>query len=213
MILWVYISWSQERHPSREKVWHKELKTSRVLSCPCSLLFSNASSVSRHGNKHRIVQCNYGQCLGGWIRLVGEDWLMKRVMLVFPPCSAPTGTSATLEMENNALDVLVSPSFDFLLWWSWWWWVQILGKPVAPETFMAIYIYEFFSMWFIPGRKYSTLFYPFGPCCLSILYIIVCICQLQTLHPFFPHPLSLGNCESVLCLRVCFIDRFLCVLF
>ena len=78
---------------------------------------------------------------------------------------------------------------------------------------MAIYIYVFFSMWFIPGRKYSTLFYPFGPCCLSILYIIVCICQLQTLHPFFPHPLSLGNCESVLCLRVCFIDRFLCVLF
>ena len=123
---------------------------------------------------------------------------MKRLMLVFPPHSALTGTSTTLEMENNAFDVLVSPSFDFLLWQSWRWWVQILGKPVAPETFTAMYIHIFFSMWFIPGHKYSSLCYPVGPCCLSILYITVCICQPQTLNPFFPHPLALGNCKSVL---------------
>ena len=35
--------------------------------------------------------------------------------------------------------------------------------------------------------KYSSLCYTVGPCCLSILYIIDCICYFQICNPSLPH--------------------------
>ena len=46
--------------------------------------------------------------------------------------------------------------------------------------------------------KYSSLCYTVGPCCLSILNVIVCIYQSQTPSPFLS--LFLGNHKSDLCL-------------
>ena len=34
---------------------------------------------------------------------------------------------------------------------------------------------------------YSPLCYTVGPCCLCILYVMVCICQPQTPNLSFPH--------------------------
>ena len=43
--------------------------------------------------------------------------------------------------------------------------------------------------------EYSSLYYILGPCCLSILYIIVCLCQSYTPSPSPP------NRRAFLCLQ------------
>ena len=52
--------------------------------------------------------------------------------------------------------------------------------------------------------EYSSLCYTVGPCCLSILYIVVCICQSKTPNLYFPLPFPFSNhkfvfyvCESI----------------
>ena len=62
-----------------------------------------------------------------------------------------------------------------------------------------IYIYIYFFFFFqilLPYRllqsiEYSSLCYPAGPCWLSILYIVVYICQSQTSN-ILPFPLPFG---------------------
>ena len=54
-----------------------------------------------------------------------------------------------------------------------------------------------------------------GPCCLSILYVIVCICRSQTPSPSLhlsPYPLANTSLFSI---AVCFssVDMFICVVF
>ena len=46
--------------------------------------------------------------------------------------------------------------------------------------------------------EYSSLCYTVGPYCLSTLYIIVYSVSPQTLTPFLPQPLQLGNHKFVL---------------
>ena len=41
--------------------------------------------------------------------------------------------------------------------------------------------------------EHRSLCYTVVPCCLSILYILVCICLSQTPNPSFPYPLPLGT--------------------
>ena len=52
-------------------------------------------------------------------------------------------------------------------------------------------MYILFQIFFHYGLSqnivYSSLCYTLGPCCLSILYIIVCICPSQTPNPSLPH--------------------------
>ena len=86
-------------------------------------------------------------------------------------------------------------------------------------------IYILFHYGLSQDIQYSSLCYTVGPCCLSILYIIVCyhICyysllsanpKLQIHHsPTFPPPWQPQVCS--LCLWVCFsfIDKFICVIF
>ena len=63
---------------------------------------------------------------------------------------------------------------------------------------LYIYIYILFQILFHYGLlqdiQYSSLCYTVGPCCLTILYIMVCICSPQTPNPSLPHclPLSLS---------------------
>ena len=43
-----------------------------------------------------------------------------------------------------------------------------------------------FHYWLLRDIEYSSLCYTVGPCCLSILYIVVCICLSQTPNLFLP---------------------------
>ena len=64
--------------------------------------------------------------------------------------------------------------------------------------------------------EYNSLSYIVGPCCLSILYVTVCICWAQTPNPslLLPLPLHSGQPQVCsLCLWVCFIDMFICITF
>ena len=67
--------------------------------------------------------------------------------------------------------------------------------PGSPEI-IYIYIYFFFFQILLPYRllqsiEYSSLCYPEGPCWLSVLYIVVYICQSQTSN-ILPFPLPFG---------------------
>ena len=70
------------------------------------------------------------------------------------------------------------------------------------STASQLYIYAYLSQ----DTEYSSLCYTVGPFCLSILYIVVCICLSQTLNPSLPHTLPLSSHKSVpsLCLWACF---------
>ena len=41
---------------------------------------------------------------------------------------------------------------------------------------MYIYSLAIIGHWLIQGIEYSSLCYTVGPCCVSIIYIVVCIC-------------------------------------
>ena len=67
----------------------------------------------------------------------------------------------------------------------------------------VIHIYILFHILFHYGLsqdiEYTSFCYRVGPYCLSILYIIVCICSSQTSHPSLSYLSSpLGNYKSVL---------------
>ena len=72
-----------------------------------------------------------------------------------------------------------------------------------------IYIYILLHIIFHYGLLqdiyYGSLSYTVGPCCLSILYIAVCICQSQTSNLSLPHPLSTLVTISLFSMSVCFL--------
>ena len=51
-----------------------------------------------------------------------------------------------------------------------------------------IHFFHTFPWWFIKDIEYSYLCYTVRACCLSIINIIVCICQSQTPSPFLYSP-------------------------
>ena len=71
---------------------------------------------------------------------------------------------------------------------------NVVLVSVTAKWFSYIYIYIFFYINFHYGLlqhiEHSSLCYTAGPCCLSILYIIVCICQSETPNPSLHHPPS-----------------------
>ena len=78
----------------------------------------------------------------------------------------------------------------------------MLCEFLLYSTVIQLYIYAYLSQ----ETEYSSLCYTVGPFCLSILYIVVCICQSQTLNPSLSHTLPFGSHKSVpsLCLWACF---------
>ena len=54
---------------------------------------------------------------------------------------------------------------------------------------IILFLVFFFSI-MVDCIEYSSLWYTVGPCCLSILYIIVCVCLSQAPNLSLPHPLS-----------------------
>ena len=65
---------------------------------------------------------------------------------------------------------------------------QAGSLPLMPPGKHHIHIYSFsysFPLWFFTG--YCIQFSVLCNCCLSILYIIACICWSQTLYPMLPH--------------------------
>ena len=49
-------------------------------------------------------------------------------------------------------------------------------RPGSPDSYTYILFQIFFHYRLLQDIKYSSLCYTVGPCCLSVLYIIVCIC-------------------------------------
>ena len=71
------------------------------------------------------------------------------------------------------------------------------------NIYTYICIYTFFKKIFfstvVYHIEYSSLCYTVGHCCLSILYIIVCICESQPPNPSLPiSHMPPGNHKSVL---------------
>jgi len=81
-------------------------------------------------------------------------------------------------------------------------WFTMLCQFLLYSKVMQLYIYIYilFHILFHYGLpqdiEESSLVCAIGPCCLSILYVIVCICSLPVLPS--PIPLLLGNHMSVL---------------
>ena len=82
------------------------------------------------------------------------------------------------------------------------------------------YIYILFHILFHYGLsqdiEYSSLCYTVGPCCLSILYIIVCLCPSQTPIPSLPYPCPPWQpqvCSLYLWVCFCFVDMLICIVF
>ena len=60
----------------------------------------------------------------------------------------------------------------------------------TAKWFSYAYIYSFhipFPYGSSQDTEYGSLYYTVGPCCLSILYIIACICWSQTSNPSLPY--------------------------
>ena len=88
------------------------------------------------------------------------------------------------------------------------WILYCLSHQRNPYECIHTYICIFFKILFhyslLQDIDYSSLHYTVGSCCLSILYIVVCIYQSQTLILSLPPPFPFGNykfvfnvCESV----------------
>ena len=73
--------------------------------------------------------------------------------------------------------------------------VVLISAVQQSDSVLHIYIlFHILSHYGLSqDTEYSSLCYTVGPCCLSILYIIVCICQSQTPTPSLPTFLPLGN--------------------
>ena len=82
-------------------------------------------------------------------------------------------------------------------------WVQSL--PSGYRIYIIILFSDFFPYRLLQNIEYTSLCYTVGPCCLPILYIVVCICQSQSPNlslppPFFPfgnHQFVFYVCESL----------------
>ena len=76
---------------------------------------------------------------------------------------------------------------------------MLISALQQSYSVLCIYYFSYsFPSWFIIRFEYSSLCYTIGNCCcLSILYIIVCICNSK-----LPIP-PLGNHRSVFCIFIC----------
>ena len=99
-----------------------------------------------------------------------------------------------------------------------WFTMLCLSLLYSRVTQLCTYIHSFLNIFFHYGLSQeigcSYLWYTVGPCCLSILNVIVCIYQPQTPTPSLS-PLPLGDHKSVLyvCESICFVYKFICVIF
>ena len=60
---------------------------------------------------------------------------------------------------------------------------------VQIDMYISIFFFVIFPHYsLLQDIEYSSLCYTVGPCWLSVLYILVCICQYQT--PSLPPPTS-----------------------
>ena len=95
------------------------------------------------------------------------------------------------------------------------WWAAIYGvaqsrtqlkwlsssSSSSSIIYVCVYIL-FFHYGLSQDIECDSLCYTVGPCCLSILYIIVCIGQPQTPTPLLPCPPPLWQPQSVFCVCV-----------
>ena len=58
----------------------------------------------------------------------------------------------------------------------------------VQQSDSVIHVYILFHYGLSQAIEYSCLCSTVGPCCLSILHVIVCICSSQTPNPSLPHP-------------------------
>ena len=57
---------------------------------------------------------------------------------------------------------------------------QVYGNVIQLYIYIYIFFFRlFFHYRLLQGIEYSPLCYTVGPCCLSTLYIVACICESQ----------------------------------
>ena len=78
--------------------------------------------------------------------------------------------------------------------------VMLISAIQQSDQVTHIYTFFFFLIFF-PIMEYSSLFYTTRPCCLSILHTKLTSGNANLPIHLFPHSLSLGNRQSVLCVH------------
>ena len=80
-------------------------------------------------------------------------------------------------------------------------WFTVLCQLLLYHKEIQLYTYipfkYSFLLWFISDTEYSSLCYTAGHCCLSILYVIICIYPKLPVHPSpnLPPPWQLQVCS------------------
>ena len=80
------------------------------------------------------------------------------------------------------------------------WFMTLISALQQSDSVIDIYFlfHILYHYGLLQDAEYSSLGYTVGPCCLSNLYILICICWSQTPNLSFPPPPHLGNHKSVL---------------
>ena len=106
--------------------------------------------------------------------------------------------------------------FFFKLEYSWFTmscFLQVYSQVVqlCIHTYLFQILFPYRSL---QNTEYSSLWYTVGPCCSSILYIIVCMCWFQTPNLSLPHSFLVTiSLFSVSWLCFCFVYKFICISF
>ena len=76
---------------------------------------------------------------------------------------------------------------------------------VCVYIYMCMYMFRYILFHYVLSQdiEYSSLGSMVGPCCLSILCVVVRICKHQTPNPSLPHPLSVHLCTFLII--ICFV--------
>ena len=69
--------------------------------------------------------------------------------------------------------------------------ISAVQQRIQLHTYIHSLLYSF-PLCFVPGIECSCQCYTVGPCCLSILYATVCVCQPLTPTPSLP-PIPLAT--------------------
>ena len=108
---------------------------------------------------------------------------------------------------------LLSHQGSHLLKYSWF---KMLCQFLLHSKVIQLYLYIFFFIFYGLSLdiQYCTLCHIVGPCCLSMLYIKVCICWSQTPNPSISQPsLATTSLFPILWDCLCFVEMFPCVIF